>query len=65
MNLTMTMTLDGLIRALRVKEHDLAERIEAGYALRDGASDLADTDPLRVKPATAPAQGDDDDRRGR
>jgi hypothetical protein len=57
MNLTMTMTLDGLIRALRWKEHDLAERIEARYAR--GASSI----PSRPAPREADrAKGDDDDR---
>jgi hypothetical protein len=61
MNLTMTMTLDGLIRALRWKEHDLAERIEAGYA-RHNASSTA----LRSVPREPDrARGNDDDRRGR
>ncbi|MGB3389817.1 MAG: hypothetical protein WBA88_17735 [Pseudaminobacter sp.] len=31
MNLAMTMTLDGLIRALRWRAHELAEEIERGY----------------------------------
>jgi hypothetical protein len=60
MNITMTMTLDGLIRALRWKEHDLAERIEAGYA-RDASSI-----PSRLAPREVDrAKGDDDDRRRR
>ena len=28
MKLTMSLTLDGLIRALRLKEHSLAEKVE-------------------------------------
>jgi hypothetical protein len=32
MNLTMAITLDGLVRALRWKAHDLAESTENGYA---------------------------------
>lgn len=32
MNLTMAITLDGLVRALRWKAHDLAESTEHGYA---------------------------------
>lgn len=31
MNVTMRLTLDGLIRALRQKAHGLAEDIEDGY----------------------------------
>jgi hypothetical protein len=61
MNLTMTITLDGLIRALRWKEHDLAERIERGYARGDALSI-----PPRPEPRENDrARGDDDDRRGR
>lgn len=60
MNVTMTMTLDGLIRALRWKEHDLAERIEDGYA-RD-ASSIPSRLALREVDR---AKGDDDDRRRR
>ena len=60
MNLTMTMTLDGLIRALRWKEHDLAERIERGYARGDALS-IPRSEPRE----TDLARGNDDDRRGR
>jgi hypothetical protein len=61
MNMTMSITLDGLIRALRWKEHDLAETIERGYARSHAPS---------ISPRTAPREtervtGDDDDRRGR
>lgn len=31
MNMAMTLTVDGLIRALRWKAHDLADDIERGY----------------------------------
>ncbi len=65
MNLAMIMTLDGLIRALRAKEHDLAERIEQNYARRSDASDVAAPASRRLKPAAGPMRGDDDDRRGR
>ncbi len=61
MNLAMAMTLDGLIRALRWKEHDLAERIEGGYA-GHGASSIP---PRSVPREIEPVKGDDDDRRGR
>jgi hypothetical protein len=61
MNLTMTITLDGLIRALRWKEHDLAERIERGYARPDVPSM-----PRRPVPRGSDlARRDDDDRGGR
>jgi hypothetical protein len=60
MNLTMTMTLDGLVRALRWKEHDLAERIEESYA-RDASS----IPPWPMPREVGRAKGDDDDRRRR
>lgn len=41
MKIAMTMTADGLIRALRWKAHDLAEEIERSYA------ELASTTGLR------------------
>jgi hypothetical protein len=31
MNITMALTLDGLVRALRWKAHDLADGVEEGY----------------------------------
>lgn len=31
MNITMKMTLDGLVRALRWRGHDLADETEQGY----------------------------------
>ncbi|MBU0581933.1 MAG: hypothetical protein KKB66_05095 [Alphaproteobacteria bacterium] len=46
MKLTMQLTLDGLIRALRLKAHALAEDIEAGYAdVSYGAEEFA-VDPM-------------------
>lgn len=32
MKLAMALTLDGLVRAMRWKAHDLAEAVEGGYA---------------------------------
>jgi len=46
MKLTMQLTLDGLIRALRLKAHALAEDIEAGYA-----GDAQDVDENRARMA--------------
>lgn len=43
MNLTMAITLDGLVRALRWKAHDLAESTESGYA---GSRKLPSVGPL-------------------
>ncbi len=42
MNLAMAITLDGLVRALRWKAHDLAESIENGYA---GSRDIPPVEP--------------------
>lgn len=60
MNLTMTVTLDGLIRALRWKEHDLAEKIERRAARRDSSISSLPK-PRRLDSAME----DEDDRRGR
>ncbi|WP_457935816.1 hypothetical protein [Mesorhizobium sp. 10J20-29] len=50
MKLTMQLTLDGLIRALRLKAHALAEDIEAGYADASyGAEEFA-ADPMPRAP---------------
>lgn len=43
MNLTMAITLDGLVRALRWKAHDLAESTENGYA---GSRNMPSVEPL-------------------
>jgi hypothetical protein len=64
MNMAMTITLDGLVRALRWKEHDLAERIERDYAGRDNRSITAGSE-AHGKPARQQAEGVNDDRRGR
>ena len=61
MNLAMTMTLDGLVRALRWKAHDLAESLERGYAADSGGSATAER---RQEPQER-TRGADDDRRGR
>ena len=41
MNLTISLTLDGLVRALRWREHDLAENVQRRY-LPPGNADEAD-----------------------
>jgi len=64
MNMAMTITLDGLVRALRWKEHDLAERIERDYAGRGNRSITAGSGDAS-KPARQQVEGVDDDRRGR
>lgn len=60
MNLTIQMTLDGLVRALRWKAHDLAEDVEQRY-FQSGTEDL------RQEPAgrAAGTREDSDDRSGR
>jgi hypothetical protein len=60
MNLTMTVTLDGLIRALRWKEHDLVEKIERRAARRD-----VSTSSVPAPRRSDSAMEDDDDSRGR
>lgn len=35
MKVTMEMTLDGLVKALRLRAHGLAEDAEAGYVRRE------------------------------
>jgi len=64
MKLTMQMTLDGLVRALRLKAHALAEEIEAGYA--DGAYGADRGAPERGATAPRlPSREQDDARAGR
>lgn len=59
MNLTMAITLDGLIRALRWKEHDLAERIERDHVR------IPSNSPRPAPREADRARGNDDDRSGR
>ena len=54
MKVTMELTLDGLVRALRARAHRMAEEIETGYA------DLAERDTARPKPARRGGRVDDD-----
>lgn len=61
MKLTMAITLDGLVRAMRWKEHALTERLERGQAHRRDA--LATTGTTRNE--AVPARENDDDRRSR
>lgn len=35
MKLAVALTLDGLVRAMRWKAHDLAEAVEGGYARQE------------------------------
>ena len=60
MKLAMELTLDGLVRALRLKAHGLAEEIEDGY--RRGRRGSGSETPSRdtVNPGR---EGDDSARR--
>lgn len=62
MNLTTEMTLDGLVRALRWRLHDLAEGAERGYD-RNRAGSTTEAPVRRQAPGRV--RGDDDDRGGR
>jgi hypothetical protein len=57
MKVTMSLTLDGLVRALRWKSLDLAERAQHGY-VRKGAPGGQHALPPRLSRKTE----DDDDR---
>ena len=60
MNMAMTMTLDGLVRALRWKLHDLAEAIEGGYA----GEGIPEPERPERRAVTGRERGVDDDRAG-
>lgn len=60
MNIAMRLTLDGLVRALRVRVHALAEEVEAGYRRDDRAADGLAADRGRTRDREA-----DDGRAGR
>lgn len=63
MNVTMRLTLDGLVRALRAKAHGLAEETERDYRrpLRRGANRLDTTD---LRPIRYPSEERADERAG-
>lgn len=50
MNTAMTLTLDGLVRALRTRMHRMADEIESGYArpARPVGADLPQTPESRM-----------------
>lgn len=60
MNVAMQLTLDGLVRALRLKAHALAEETEAGYRRGTPADDDGDGSPRPGR-----ARELDDERAGR
>jgi hypothetical protein len=49
MNVAISLTLEGLVRALRWKAHELAENVEEGYAAGGG--------PVADRPAAGPERG--------
>ena len=63
MKLTMQLTLDGLIRALRLKAHALAEDIEAGYADAPYGADEFAAEPMPM--ASRPLTREQDDASAR
>ena len=62
MNLTMAITLDGLVRALRWKAHDLAEGVEEGYV--GGGSPVARDLPSHPEATSRQAGGAGDELGG-
>ncbi len=63
MKLAMSLTLDGLVRALRWKAHDLAEALEEAY-LDDRDTPQRDIQTRRLTAAEqARGEGDDFGRR--
>ena len=59
MNLTMTITLDGLVRALCWQVHDLAEDLEQRYP-RGGRAAASDAREGRAKLPERAGEHDDD-----
>lgn len=57
MKLAMRLTIDGLVRALRIKGHALAEDAEAGYRRGDAADETS-----RGRVRRGPARETADDR---
>ena len=58
MNVTMEITLDGLVRALRSRAHQMAEEIESGYVRLPRADDSS-PEPARNGTRGARAAGND------
>jgi hypothetical protein len=61
MRLTLRLTLDGLVRALRTRAHDLADDV-AGLSRRPGKV-TQEADAPRRRPDHAIERSDDDRRR--
>ncbi len=59
MKLTMQLTLDGLVRALRLDAHGLAEEIEGGYRLARDRDEFA----MGKRQRMAKGEKDDDSAR--
>ena len=62
MNTAAKITLDGLVRALRWRSHNLAESVEGRYAGEDAV--LARQGPASRDQVNRRAEGSDDDRAG-
>lgn len=62
MNVSMSLTLDGLVRTLRRVAHDLADDVDHGYFSKRARDDSMQDDQ---RPARMPARMNDDDRAGR
>ena len=58
MNVTMTLTMEGMLRALKGRAHSLAEEIESAANSKRGTRDLA-----KVSKPTMKADRDDRARR--
>jgi hypothetical protein len=63
MNLTISLTLDGLVRALRWREHDLAENVQRRY-LPPGNADEADDIEQPISRRSRMTREHHDDRSG-
>lgn len=61
MRVTMALTVDGLLRALRGTAHALAEAVEAGYA--DDAGEETRPRGRNARPAERTMDGGQDDGR--
>jgi hypothetical protein len=60
MKLSVAITLDGLVRALRWKEHDLAERAARTFAVPGIRDDADQHAPRGGTPASQARMTDDD-----
>jgi hypothetical protein len=59
MNITMAMTLDGLVRALRWKAHDLADGVEEDYSMSRSSASAEPPARPEMRNARAGGAGND------